>query len=660
MKKVKENKFNNNYIYGFIFIIFSIIIEIVTFMRLNLGFLPTYFVIEFLVILILAGFIFIIPTEALKIILMSVFLGVQLIIGIVNSCLYTTISDLVTIDMIFTISGEGANAFEFNHLDLVYIIISIVIITLLVITIILANKFMPKYRLKKKKSAKFILTLLLILFQVMSASLLSAAKHYTFQTKQPENLMVNNEYLYSTLNVKYTSLKKFGFWPFYLNNTKQCIFGNNLSKEEKENLSAYINQGKDFKYTNSIYNEQNISGSLKDDNLIIIMMESVEWFAIDEYNTPSLYKLIEDSIQFQEFYATNKTNISEQIALIGSTTNTTSLQSLASKNKLNAPNSLPNLFKQQNYESVNFFHSYLGDFYDRNSINTALGFNNVYSIEDYQNEFNSSGFGDFIDDGVFIDSFKKEFMPRNQKFFSFYTTVTTHGPYEKSYDRYKEYYDRFDKNYNNYRNTTSYNLPEYGTKEYNILKEYKSRAMAVDNTIEIIFQYLNSTTNHKGENMLDNTTIILYADHNAYYSDLTYLIKDINIHNNSKDVYNIPFSIYSSKLKSGKVKTFCNTFDIFPTICDLYGMNFNKNLIQGHSVFSEDIKNSVFISSKSGIFDENFYAITLDEIIAKDNSIETNSNLQKFKNNVNMFLQKQQYIENYYRINYEKYIQEHK
>ena len=56
----------------------------------------------------------------------------------------------------------------------------------------------------------------------------------------------------------------------------------------------------------------NTNASLYGDNLIVIMMESFEWFAIDPYNTPTLWDIKTNSgISFENFYAKNKTNISE-------------------------------------------------------------------------------------------------------------------------------------------------------------------------------------------------------------------------------------------------------------------------------------------------------------------------------------------------------------
>ena len=259
-------------------------------------------------------------------------------------------------------------------------------------------------------------------------------------------------------------------------------------------------------------------------------------------------------------------------------------------------------------------------------------------------------------------------MPTNEKFFSFFTTVTTHGPYETHNNRLDEhgYYERFDENYNNYcqyvrDNNLNYATPAVGTHEYNILRDYKVKAMAVDNAIYVMRSYLNThyVNGDPTKPLSNNTTIVIFADHNAYYSDLCYMVKGTNKFANDKENYKVPLVIYNKNLNGGDYDNFCNTYDIYPTICDLYGFEYNKNLTQGYSVFSDEISDSLFVSTMVGMFDEYFYTTTLDDYTAIDDTLETNSKLVKFKTNLDRFLTKQKFIETYYRINYEKYILTH-
>lgn len=661
-KAATDKGYKNSYIYGFIFIIGSILLEVFNFIRLDLGFLPTCFGIELSIILMLAGIIFFVPTETLKIIVMSLLLGVQVVINVINGSLYKTLNELLTADMMFALKGEAADAFEWSVVDWQSIGFACIVVLLVVLMIIFGNKYMPKFKIRKAKTAVVSLIILLMSIESLGFSSLKLTEAIYFANAEQAQMADNDQFLYNNTNiVKYASLKRFGFWGYYINSFSSYLNNAGLNEAEEEALTNFIKTGDNFKYTNSEYLGANVSGALADDNLIVIMMESVEWFAIDPVNTPNLYNFIEDyCVQFTNFYANNKTNISEQISFMGNMPFNKSYNTLVNSVGLDTPYSLPNLFRQEEYQSVNYFHDYKGTIYCRNVINKELGFENVYALEQCSLENKSKYFGDFVDDGDFINSLKTQFMPNNKKFFSYFTSVTTHGPYEKSNERYEEYYQRFDNNYQAFcdyvvGHNLDYNLPEQGTREYNILKEYKSKAMALDNAINVILNYLKTTRDASTNVPLyDNTTIVLFGDHNCYYSDLGYNIKGTQEHSNDKDIYNIPFVIFNKDLQAGKVDSFCNTYDIYPTICDLYGLSYNKSLTQGYSVFSSEIQNSLFVSAIAGVFDENYFTKTLDDYTPQNSSIETNAKLLAFKQKINDYLTKQEYIEKYYQINYSK------
>ena len=88
-----------------------------------------------------------------------------------------------------------------------------------------------------------------------------------------------------------------------------------------------------------------------------------------------------------------------------------------------------------------------------------------------------------------------------------------------------------------------------------------------------------------------------------------------------------------------------------PTICDLYGLSFNKNLTQGQSIFSDEIKNSIFFSSMNGCWDENCYTVFFDKYYLM-NEENREQKISAFKEKINSFLEKQRYIEMYYRVKF--------
>ena len=113
-------------------------------------------------------------------------------------------------------------------------------------------------------------------------------------------------------------------------------------------------------------------------------------------------------------------------------------------------------------------------------------------------------------------------------------------------------------------------------------------------------------------------------------------------------------AIYSPKLVNNlngqnKFEKFCNTYDIFPTICELYGLSYNKFMCQGYNIFSNEIENSFFSSNLNGMFDDKIYSLNIEEIYY--DQIITDEDVEKFTTNAIKFYEKQHYLEESYKFN---------
>ncbi len=657
----------NGYAYAVIFVIFTLLFEMVNFATLGIGLLPTRIGLELSVVLIICGIIVITPTEWLKITITSLFLFVQAVLNIINACIYKNLYNITTIDMLFARGGETGAVFEFDMLNLPSLIITLLLIGLYILAIIFAVKLFPKIEIKKGATA--MMCLLVATFTIEGTGLSCYNLFNNAYTEEQSSIYAfeNGYYMYGSNAIKFLNMQRYGFYGFYIKSLEQYLgYAEPISETELKALKKFVEDGKDFEYTGSTYKTENVSGKLAGDNLIVIMIESGEWFGIDPILTPTLYDFMHNqSVCFSNFYSRNPTNFSEDICLLGNTPNDYALSKIVKNPGITTPTSLPNLFKQNGYESVKFFHDYLGTFYSRKDVNTSIGFDEVYALEDSTLYNPNVKFGEFVDDGDFIDACKEEFMPADKSFFSFFTSVSMHGPYTKENERFADYYDQVDLKYNDFCQYAmdmdlGYTLPAFESNEYKIFREYKAKTMALENMINVILDRLENTTDIHGDKLIDTTTIVMFADHNAYYQDLSYKIKDIGEYDDTNKAYNVPMVIFNKKLVAEENTTFCNTYDLYPTLCDLYGFKFNRNLAQGHSIFAEDIKDSVFISSMASIFDEDYYSLTLRKIydVKTGELEERESKLKKFKTNVSNFLKKQAYIETYYRINYEKTISE--
>ena len=115
--KLKEKEIStNNFILPFLFIVFAIIFEMVNFLYIgfkdvdgNLMVLPTYFLFDFAIILMLAGLIYVVHNKIIMQILYYFLLFVQCALNIANSTMYYIFGDILSFDL-FYLGGEATSA----------------------------------------------------------------------------------------------------------------------------------------------------------------------------------------------------------------------------------------------------------------------------------------------------------------------------------------------------------------------------------------------------------------------------------------------------------------------------------------------------------------------------------------------------------------------
>lgn len=627
--------------YVLIFSLATISLEIVAFWSLNFGFLPKYFLFDFSYILIISGVLFLMNNRTNKIILITTLLSIQLILNCVNASYNSVLGDVFSFDLL-KIIGEATKVFKLSFINFKALILNALTFTVFILILFSTTKNEVKidkstktYK-AKRLSAFSLVTAIFLLFSSfgLSTNVLSYSLLTDLDDTDAYYVAKSDLYLYDNFQFKMEAYKKFGTFGFYIKSLENLVSKNEISSEEKQELISYLNEGKV---------EKNNSAQLKDKNLVVIMLESFDWFAIDPYTTPTLYDLVTNKGQvFTNFRAYNKTNMSEDIAILGNFPKKTDVQALARDKDFAPINSLAYKFKDEGY-IANYFHSFDINFYTRNVVNKKFGFDNLYGLQ-------SSGLGSDATLGRanleedFLNSCITNFAPKGNKFFSFYTTVGTHGPYTKLNERYKDNFDFYEENFTkiaSYLTNQGYKIPT-NKKYYNMLKEFKCAAMDTDKMISNLINYLEEN------NLMETTSIMLFADHNCYYDDLNLITRfgktDYVI--TSSDIYNIPFIIYDKTLGYKKIDTFCSTYDIYPTICELFGLEYNKNFTQGYNVYNEKIKDTVFASNLTGIFTDKYYSLNILEVWS--NGEENEEELVNFQKNAVKFYDKQGKIDKIY------------
>jgi phosphoglycerol transferase MdoB-like AlkP superfamily enzyme len=469
------------------------------------------------------------------------------------------------------------------------------------------------------------------------------------------------KYLYGDTNDKYQQIGITANTIFeFFNGT----IVNEIKDYDTEGIENFLYNNGNYFLETSKYN--NIS---KGNNLVYILVESFEWYVFlencteeqSQYLYPNLNKFLNNSVYASNFHAREKTDTSEMLALLGSNPTGKFTNYDFPENTFSW--SLPNLFKKSVIENgntlkhVRSFHQNDGDFYNRNILHESLGFDYLTDITDMAdfgmvNTWNEEDFkGERNLDSETVSKLKDEMFPKvssNEQYMTFWLTFSMHGYYEER-ETFKEqgYYDKLDE-------IGAY--PKGISKKDDYLRTYAAAVMDLDKSVGIMMDKLEENGD------LDNTTIVMFSDHNTYYNNLSYHAKGITERHNS-ELYRIPFMIYDQKLKeaytknegTNEISKFTTTSDLIPTIFDLFGIKGYKNLYYGTSMFIKDVE-SVIFSRAYGIFiTDKLICYSANELIYQSDDYKP-TDLDDFIERAKILLNKQEYLDKIY---YNDYFKEH-
>ena len=641
MKQLFKDKLS----YILIYCLGNVLLEMLVFFRLGFGVYPKYVMFNLTYLIIVSGLLFVFQSRRKKLVLSIFLLAFQTLINCVNICYYRALGDIFSFDLL-RLGVEAVAAFNITFLDIPGILMNVVLLAVVIFSLVVftKNPSVSPEPVRTKRSTIALTLAVLMAFSTVgfSAGLVAVKALASAEENDPAYVQHSDAYLFDTFQFKMEAFKKFGSAGFYAKSLFDLSFEDTVSDEEIAELTTY--------YGENIV-PANADAPLKDNNLLVIMLESFEWYAIDPILTPTLYSFTtgEQAFSFTNFRGRNKTNISEAVVMLGSAVRQGDFMLLSKEKDFAPENSLSYKFRDLGYTSK-YFHPYDGEFYSREQVNIDYGFQDVIALQDVG--WPICSFGDFYLDQDFIKEVSDDLMPANNKFYNFYLTVGTHGPYDKTNQKYAEYFALYDQNVDalsDYLETQGFCIPTDPARKEGF-RRYKCAAMDTDRAIKVILDDLNA------KNILDKTTIVLYSDHNSYYDNLglhvRYNSDEVNV--NTSDIYNIPFFIYDKTLMQGTTKedrvidTFCNTYDIYPTICELFGVEYSKNMSQGYNVFGDEIENSVFASFLTAMFTDKIYSFNIEEYFDLSNGTLTEEELARFRAGANKFYIKQEKIDKIY------------
>lgn len=335
---------------------------------------------------------------------------------------------------------------------------------------------------------------------------------------------------------------------------------NKLTKDytdERQMVESFFSEKAD-------HSVNSMTGIFAGKNVLVFMMESMDDWLITPEDTPTIYKMMSEGINFTNMYTPDYSS--------GYTFNTEfafntgvypySNGNVAYSLQRNAfPYSIANTFADAGY-SVNSFHSRISTYYNRGQMHEAFGYTKYHSYQEYPS-VNIS----VLDDRYLTkcDELYADVVGR-EPFFSFIITYSPHLPYTDK---------------DELAQTALSLYPQYDQQENREVAILRAKAKLTDDMFAELLRRLEQ------DGLLADTVIIGFADHYAYALSDSELLQQLSENAGNSILENTPAFIYCSGLSQPiEVEKVMQTIDLAPTILNLFGLDVPKETM-GHDVFDD-------------------------------------------------------------------------
>ena len=474
------------------------------------------------------------------------------------------------------------------------------------ITFILAIKVYPKEEHKSYKGIILTIFIFIVLHSITPIFLGKANEELTWSTwRNPRNI-------YNSFNDNNKAIKVSGLYEYTVRN----FYITFLKSDEGTNQKDLDFLKEEYSKEKEV-NKNRYTGKYKGNNLIIVQLEGLDSWVINKNDTPTLYSMMRNSINFTNHYSYynggGSTFNSEFAVNTGFITPVSYTQNAYTFNKNSFPYSLAHLFKKQGY-AVNAFHMNTKEYYSRGTNYKNWGYDNYYGLMD-QNTYKDNSY--YLDRELLLNEEFKEKMFGSEKFVDYIITYTNHMPFSPEKGNCKMLLDLDSKENEN----VSYDLTEEDCA--------RRQAKETDYMMELLVKEL------KEREIFDKTTIVVLTDHYLYtLSDKSILDKYKNTSNNL--INHTPFFIYTNNKDKKTVKTVTSQLNVLPTVLNLFGIDYNPNNYIGQDALNNNYRKLVFFSDYSW-YDGNVY---VDGGVVTNNKYINQNALEEKNYNVNYLIKK--------------------
>lgn len=376
------------------------------------------------------------------------------------------------------------------------------------------------------------------------------------------------------------ALCMFGAYEFLARDVHLAFLGSQVSEEDLATVEAYFS--KDHR------SENKMTGAMEDKNLILVLMESIDDWLINEETMPTMCRMMEEGINFPNMYTPifggAATLNSEFCGYTGLTAPADGTPVVNYTNNA-YPYALPFLFRENGYKAKSFHYNW-SSYYNRLNIHTSVGFEEYVSYLEYEEDETAQQDSTLAKNGEIYQKFTED-IP----FFNLVITFSGHASLSGQAYSHK---DDAIKLYPQY--IGMYDSPE--------MDSISAKARLTDDMFTELLARLEE------DGLLEDTVIIAYGDHYDYtIHDQDYL-KELSNAQNVYELSKTPFFIWAEDLEPQEITKVVNTTDIYPTICNLFGLD-NRGYFLGNDMFDENYEGYAYWQDGSWITSDGaFYSET--------------------------------------------------
>ena len=323
-----------------------------------------------------------------------------------------------------------------------------------------------------------------------------------------------------------------------------------------------------------------MTGIYKDKNVVYVLMEAIDDWIITPENTPTLYRLKNEGISFDNFYSPgfgSARTLSSEMCINAGIYLPTSVGSLFDYDENHFPQSIANQAAKNGY-STEVFHYNDPDFYSRGTFETLWGYNDYRGYSEYTSDETLL----YDECTLFTLPELRDVFFREGKTFNAIITRSAHLSYDYeepltqyALSKYPEY------------------TGKYGSEEEDCIRV---KARLVDDLFTMLLAELES------RGLLEDTVIVAVTDHYAYGYNNQEELKALSGVDHELLLEKTPCFIWSADKPQISVEKPLFTADLVPTMLNLLGINSPYSYL-GQDAFDPNYNGYVYFPDGSWIAD---------------------------------------------------------